>query len=136
MDWINIPNKYKPVPFWSWNEKLDVEEIKRQGEEFKDKGYGGHFMHSRVGLVTKYLSEEWIEFIKEGANKSRELGIDAWLYDEDKWPSGYAGGVVPLASDEYGSRNLLLLRFEELTEDDTVFDECDADGIHFYIAII
>ncbi len=134
MDWINIPNKYKPVPFWSWNEKLDVEEIKRQIEEFKDKGYGGHFMHSRVGLVTKYLSEEWIEFIKEGANKSRELGIDAWLYDEDKWPSGYAGGVVPLASDEYGSRNLLLLRFEELTEDDTVFDECDADGIHFYIA--
>ena len=133
MDWKRIPNMYKPVPFWSWNEKLDAEELKRQIEEFKNKGYGGHFMHSRVGLVTRYLSEEWMELIREGAIISKELGIDAWLYDEDKWPSGYAGGLVPLASAEYGSRNLLLLREEEITEDDTVLDECDSDGIHFYI---
>ena len=134
MDWKKIQKQYKPIPFWSWNEKLDAEEIKRQIGEFSDKGYGGHFMHSRVGLVTKYMSDEWMELIKEGIKKSDELGIDAWLYDEDKWPSGYAGGKVPLASVEYGSRNLLLLREEELTENDTVFSEYDADGIHFYIA--
>lgn len=34
MDWEKIPSKYKPIPFWSWNEKLDAEEIKRQIEEF------------------------------------------------------------------------------------------------------
>lgn len=26
----NPPSKYRPIPFWSWNEKLDAEETKRQ----------------------------------------------------------------------------------------------------------
>jgi hypothetical protein len=30
MDFKNIPMKYRPIPFWSWNEKLETEETKRQ----------------------------------------------------------------------------------------------------------
>ena len=30
MDFKNIPKKYRPIPFWSWNEKLDPEETKEQ----------------------------------------------------------------------------------------------------------
>lgn len=30
MDFKNVPKKYRPIPFWSWNEKLDTEETKDQ----------------------------------------------------------------------------------------------------------
>ncbi len=54
----NPPKKYRPSPFWSWNEKMNPTELKRQIDEMKKAGYGGFFMHSGVGLVTKYLSDE------------------------------------------------------------------------------
>ena len=30
MDFKHIPKKYRPIPFWSWNEKLDKKETKAQ----------------------------------------------------------------------------------------------------------
>ena len=30
MDFKNVDKKYRPVPFWSWNEKLSVDESLRQ----------------------------------------------------------------------------------------------------------
>ena len=30
MNFKNIPKEYRPIPFWSWNEKLDVEETREQ----------------------------------------------------------------------------------------------------------
>src|SRR5690606_18618279 len=57
----------------------------------------------------------------------------AWLYDEDKWPSGFAGGEVPTANEEYRSRALVLLKKEELTENDTVLAEYVHEGNTYYI---
>lgn len=41
MDYKIVPKKYRPIPFWSWNEKLDVSETKRQAEEMNRIGMGG-----------------------------------------------------------------------------------------------
>ena len=30
MDFKNVDKKYRPIPFWSWNEKLNTEETKDQ----------------------------------------------------------------------------------------------------------
>jgi len=90
----NPPSTYRPSPFWSWNAALDDEELRWQVREFKDKGYGGYFMHSRVGLVTRYLSDEWFHKIGVCLEEGRKLGLESWLYDEDKWPSGFAGGLA------------------------------------------
>ncbi|MBC7319816.1 hypothetical protein H5T89_04155, partial [bacterium] len=51
---------YRSIPFWSWNDKLDPEELDRQIRDMKSSGMGGFFMHSREGLETPYLSEEWM----------------------------------------------------------------------------
>ena len=51
-------------------------------------------MHSRTGLGTPYLSKEWFHFINACADKGKAPGLSAWLYDEDRWPSGTAGGAV------------------------------------------
>ena len=40
------PSVYnKPVPFWSWNDKLENGELVRQIDEMADKGWGGFFAH-------------------------------------------------------------------------------------------
>ncbi len=115
----NPPATYRPAPFWSWNDKLELVELERQIEEMADKGWGGFFMHARVGLVTPYLSEEWMELVKGCVRKARDTGLQAWLYDEDKWPSGFAGGEVS-KHEAYRSRALVLLERDEVTEQDTV----------------
>ena len=56
-------------------------------------GMGGGFMHSRNGLKTAYLSDEWFQCVSACIENARELGMKAYLYDEDRWPSGTVGGV-------------------------------------------
>jgi len=85
---------YRGKPFWAWNGPLDEEELRRQIRVFRDMGLGGGFMHSRVGLATPYLSEEWFDLIRACADEARKNNMEAWLYDEDRWPSGAAGGLV------------------------------------------
>ncbi len=94
------PAEYRSVPFWSWNDKMTREEIDLQLKDFKDKGIGGVFMHPRYGLITEYLSDEWFEMVRYTVNKCRELGMKAWIYDENSYPSGFAGGHVPAEMPE------------------------------------
>jgi hypothetical protein len=88
------PAFYRGKPFWSWNGTLDEAELKRQARIMKGMGFGGFFMHSRVGLATEYLGDEWFRLINAVADESERLGMEAWLYDEDRWPSGSAGGLA------------------------------------------
>ena len=64
MDFKTIKNDYRPIPFWSWNEKLDVEETRRQVRLMKDAGIGGYFMHARGGLLTEYRGLHHILHLK------------------------------------------------------------------------
>jgi hypothetical protein len=87
-------SEYRGKPFWSWNGDLEEEELRRQLRVFGQMGLGGGFMHSRVGLATPYLSEEWMDRVGDCIDECRRQGLEAWLYDEDRWPSGAGGGLV------------------------------------------
>lgn len=87
-------SRQRPVPFWSWNDKLDPEECRHQIDLMHQQGIGGFFMHARGGLHTEYLSEEWFQATKSCIHKAAELGMNAWAYDENGWPSGFGGGLV------------------------------------------
>lgn len=100
-------DKYS-LPFWSWNEKLDRDELSRQLKGMKQAGVGGFFIHPRDGLETEYLGTEWMECVKAVVAEAKELGLSAWLYDEDRWPSGTAGGRVPALGDAYRCKGLTL----------------------------
>ena len=89
-----VPNKYRPAPFWSWNDKLDPEELRWQIREMAKAGLGGFFMHARGGLQTEYLSQEWLDCVAACIDEAKKLNMDAWLYDENGWPSGFGGGLV------------------------------------------
>ena len=85
---------YRGKPFWSWNGELNQEELIRQIHVMQEMGLGGFFMHSRTGLVTEYLGDEWFALTNACAEEAQKLGMEAWLYDEDRWPSGTAGGII------------------------------------------
>lgn len=99
-------SEYRAAPFWAWNTRLKEEELLRQIDEFQKMGFGGFHMHVRVGMGTPYLSKEFLELIKACTNKAKAKEMLAWLYDEDKWPSGFAGGLVT-KDPAYRSRYLL-----------------------------
>ena len=86
--------EYRAVPFWAWNCKLEQKELEWQLEVFKKMGFGGAHMHVRTGMGTTYLSDEHMNLVKECVEKAKSEDMKAWLYDEDRWPSGAAGGLV------------------------------------------
>lgn len=102
----NPTSEYRGTPFWAWNCELTPELLKRQIEYLKQMGLGGFHIHSRTGMATPYLSDEFMELVKVCVEKAREENMLAWLYDEDRWPSGAAGGIVT-KNPEYRARYLL-----------------------------
>ena len=87
-----VENDYKPIPFWSWNGKLEKQELIRQIRWMRQTNNGGFFMHARSGLKTQYLSDEWMQCIEACAEEAGDM--QAWVYDENGWPSGFAGGKL------------------------------------------
>ena len=102
----NPTAEYRGTPFWAWNNFLTKEELCRQIEVFKEMGLGGFHMHVRTGLKNKYLDEAYMELIKNCVDKAKAEDMLAWLYDEDRWPSGAAGGLVT-KDTAYRARSLI-----------------------------
>ena len=90
----NPTSEYRAAPFWSWNCELRKDLLGKEIEYMKEMGFGGFHMHTRSGMATPYLSEEFMSLIKACNEKAKKENMLAWLYDEDRWPSGAAGGIV------------------------------------------
>lgn len=96
----------RPAPFWAINDRITTEETARQIKEMIEVGLSGGFFHSRAGLITDYLGDEWFDNLNAALDVARENDGYVWLYDEDLWPSGNAGGQVAGMKDEYRSAAL------------------------------
>jgi len=105
----NPTAQYRGIPFWSWNCKVTKELIDSQLTIFKEMGFGGVDIHPRAGMDITYLGEEYLELVAYTVQKCKELGLACWLYDEDRFPSGAAGGIV---TKNYRFRGRFLLLTE------------------------
>jgi hypothetical protein len=132
---------YRPIPFWSWNNELDIGELRKQINEMNSAGIGGFIMHARTGLKTKYLSDEWFECIKACLKEARKLDMNAWIYDENGWPSGFVEGRL-LKNLEYRA-NYLEYRVKNEYDDNAfavyqlngdkatrIYNDCKAEKYH------
>lgn len=99
----NPPSAYSLLPFWSWNGTLNPAKLKWQIDQMQEKGIDGAFMHARSGLdesKTPYFSEGFWNAVDTAIHYSATKGFHTYLYDEDKWPSGSAGGRTVAANPE------------------------------------
>ena len=90
----NPTSEYRGAPFWAWNCKMNSKMLCEQIDCLKDMGFGGFHMHSRSGMAMPYLGDEFMKLVKDCVKKAKNEGMRAFLYDEDRWPSGSAGGLV------------------------------------------
>ena len=114
----NPRSRWRGVPFWALNGKLTPPEIRRQIRGFAKCGMGGFFLHPRTGLQTPYLSEEFMDCIASAVEEAENLGLKAWLYDEDRFPSGFGGGMVT-CDPRFRAKGIFM-------------DECQADEAASY----
>lgn len=112
----NPTNEYRGEPFWALNNNLDKEKMKKQLDYFEEMGIGGAHMHCRTGLDIDYMSDEYLEHIKAVVERAKEKGMKAYLYDEDRWPSGFGGGLVT-CNEEYRAR---CIAFSPIKKDEIV----------------
>ncbi len=112
MNFKNVEKKYRPIPFWSWNEKLDIEETRRQVALMDEAGIGGYFMHARGGLLTEYMSDEWFDNVKAACDEGKARSMYPWAYDENGWPSGFGGGKVNGLGEEYQQKYVMVESFD------------------------
>ena len=118
IDTLSSPNlQYRGVPFWSWNDDITPEEARRQIRDLAAAGFGGFFIHARSGLKTPYMGDTWMDCIEACVEESRLVGIKTWLYDENGYPSGFAGGNVPKRGLPFQQKHL---HFEKIPAGDCV----------------
>jgi hypothetical protein len=104
----NPPADYRPAPFTILNDEYEPgrgeAQLTRLLESLARVGYGGAYLHPRHGLMTEYLSPRWFELIRHCVKECKRLGLVPHLYDENAYPSGFAGGHVPALVPEARSR--------------------------------
>lgn len=126
----NPTSEYRCAPFWAWNCELDKDELLRQIEIFKEMGMGGFHMHSRSGMATNYLSKEFMDLVTACCDKAENEDMLAYLYDEDRWPSGFAGGIV--TKDKRFRQRYLLITVNPIDASDD-FDDAYNNGKAYYL---
>jgi hypothetical protein len=108
------PSYYRSAPLWVWNDRMTTEAIDDGLQDFQRKGIGGVFIHPRPGLITPYLSEEWFSLCGHAVTTGKRLGMKVWIYDENSYPSGFAGGHVPAKMPDATRIGLKMVSLPEL----------------------
>lgn len=116
----NPGKEYRGCPFWAWNTKLDKDTLLREIDELDEMGMGGAHIHSRVGLSTPYMGEEFMSYVEACDEKMASKDMRCCLYDEDRWPSGTAGGMVT-KDHRYRSRFLVMEPEDHMPDKEQAF---------------
>ena len=93
-DFRNPPARFRGTPFWAWNCTLKKENLRKQIGYFKEMGMGGFHMHCRTGMNTEYLGDEFMDMVSDCNETAKQKDMLCWLYDEDRYASGFGGGYV------------------------------------------
>ncbi len=102
------PNVHRFAPFWFLNHELEEAEMRWQVREMHSQGVGGFILHARHGLITPYMSQEWMDNLAAAIDEGKKLAMKAYLYDENNWPSGPADAMVFEGHSEYRMSGVVL----------------------------
>ena len=104
----NPPREYSTAPLCVWNDELTEEQVVSTLRDLAGQKVRQVFIHPRPGLMTPYLSPEWFRLWKITLKEAERLDMNLWIYDENSYPSGFAGGFVPEAMPKSRGRGLVM----------------------------
>ena len=114
------PVEFSNGPLWVWNDLITDEHIQSTLADLAAQGIGQVVLHPRPGLMTPYLSDEWFRLWKVALREAEKLDILIWIYDENSYPSGFAGGFVVEAIPESRGQGL---HFSEVSQPEELGDD-------------
>ncbi len=100
------PREFSTGPLWVWNDMLSDDQIVSTLEDLAAQDVKQVFVHPRPGLMTPYLSPEWFRLWRLALDTAERLDMNVWIYDENSYPSGFAGGWVPEVMPESRGQGL------------------------------
>jgi hypothetical protein len=109
--------EFSSAPFFVWNGKITKKDIDYYLNDYKSKGIHQVFIHPRPGMITTYLTDEWFELFGYAIELGKSLGMKIWIYDENSYPTGFAGGGVPAAMPDAVGKSIVLYK---TTKPDTI----------------
>ncbi|HEY3324716.1 MAG TPA: glycosyl hydrolase [Planctomycetota bacterium] len=92
------------IYFWCLNDKCDLRSAEKQIDAFAAGNVAAVCLHPRAGLLLPYGGDDWFSFIRHVVDCCARRNLDVWLYDEDPFPSGGAGGRITAENPEYAAR--------------------------------
>jgi len=102
------PREYSTGPLWVWNDMLTEQQIRDTLHDLAGQQVKQVWVHPRPGLMTPYLSADWFRLWRVTLQEAHKLDMNVWIYDENSYPSGFAGGFVPELMPQSRGRGLSL----------------------------
>ncbi|MGE3311270.1 MAG: glycosyl hydrolase [Limisphaerales bacterium] len=102
------PREYGSAPLWVWNDQLTPRQVRETLRDLSGQAVRQVFVHPRPGLMTPYLGKEWFDLWRVALDEASRLDMNVWIYDENSYPSGFAGGLVPDAMPESRGMGLVV----------------------------
>jgi hypothetical protein len=114
------PREYSTAPLWVWNDMLTEDQVRLTMRDLAAQHVKQAFIHPRPGLMTPYLSDDWFRLWQVALDEAERLDMNLWIYDENSYPSGFAGGWVPRLMPESRGRGL---KFESVKQPANLGDD-------------
>ena len=112
----NPPREYASAPLWVWNDMLTEEQVRGTLRDLAGQKVRQAFVHPRPGLMTPYLGDDWFRLWKVALDEAGKLDMNVWIYDENSYPSGFAGGWVPELMPESRGRGLVFREEKQIAK--------------------
>jgi hypothetical protein len=127
---------HKPglVYLWALNDDCSDSKIDRFVDAFAEGDAAAVCLHPRPGLLKPYGGDAWFAFIQRTVERCAARGLDVWLYDEDPFPSGNAGGWVTLEHPEFEA--MQIRRFEPAAAPERQGLYCFPAGIPLWCGLV
>lgn len=93
-------SEYSSGPLWVWNDLLTTEQIETTLDALAASNIRQVWVHPRPGLMTPYLDTDWFARWADTLRVAEKHDMLVWIYDENSYPTCFAGGLVPEAMPE------------------------------------
>lgn len=99
---LNKPGlRYRPLRIDHWM-CHDFNFASKRLHDLKSKGYGG--VVTNVAFTNYMLDEAYMNIFRSTVTKAKEEGMRVWIYDENGYPSGTAGGLTIKSNPDYEAK--------------------------------
>ncbi len=122
------------IYFWALNDDCGDAKTDHMIDAFVQGGASAVCLHPRPGLLKPYGGDAWFEFVGRTVDRCAERGLDVWLYDEDPYPSGNAGGRLTMEHPEFQA--LEIKRFEPSPAAETKGLYCFPSGTLLWCGLV